>query len=421
MRSSLFDQDSREITRILLKLVSNLLMNPGIEKYRVVKPANKTISKLLTMYEKALDYLFLLGFVSVFENNEKRVVLRVDQEEPKQIETGMKVLKDFAKVLGVETKHIPNVSKYISYDFKQAAKELKNPTTKTAWANEFDHYQASTVSTNYFPQKGVGNMLMTERVEKLRLERLNIMSSAGIPERELKVYTSLKNFNVREFQKQVKQKSTRDDPAMEGGMNETSMISAANQALKAKNENRKIMKTRAMKEFEKLQNEKVYTKVLLRVHLPNRWTIEANFSPLETITDVFELITKEVFDPVEFKGLSEEIYFYSTPPKTIFMRTEWAKTLSDFKLAPASMIYMNWGKVDQRGRVVKSPTSSAFKVDYEKLINTQYVVNDVSSTKKAVIPKSQHLVKSKKTTKKAGTQPASKKKKLSKKPKWLDI
>ena len=115
MRAAIFDEDSREIVRVLLKLISNLLLNPGIPKFREIKTTNKVISRLLVMYPDTLDYLLLVGFEFAGQPKGAVILLDPSSENKSTVETALQVLKSFAKDIGLAQKDIPTVSIWRQY------------------------------------------------------------------------------------------------------------------------------------------------------------------------------------------------------------------------------------------------------------------------------------------------------------------
>lgn len=404
MRDQVFDIDAREIVRILLKLVSNLLIHPGDEKFRVVKPENKLISKMIAMYSNFLDYLILIGFQISPETSEIKYILDVKKETPLRVELGLKVLKEFAREIELPQKNIPAVDSYKSLDFK------KNQN------NSFDAYKSNTISTNPIAAKGDGNSLLEKKLANLRLERKEEMEKAGLPDRNIKVFPIMKNFNPRNFNKS-NATTNENINSQEEGLSDKNIIMAAGVSLIKKNEQNKKFSTKAMRDMEKLKNKKIFTKLVLRIQLPNRWVIELLMSPLETFDDLRKLIIEEVFNKEVYDTIGEPLYFFMTPPKTVFYGEDEKTNFDELRLVPAALIYLGFGFVDAKGKV---ESNSTVAVPIEKLIREEIVV-EVKPEDRIKIPKGKkvnvgNLMRSVKPK-----LNGSKKKTTSKKPKWFKL
>lgn len=399
LKESVAVEDCREVVRILMKLISNLMSNPGEAKYRVVKPENKTIMKLLDKYSNFMEYLRLIGFKATMKDNELKYILDVSDEEPLRVELCLRVLKTFARQNGLDESQIPKVESYSNINFKKSQK-----------TSGFDAYKSTSTSTNATPAKGNGNSVLEDKVQKLRSERKKEMESAGIPTRQLKVYPLMRNFNPNRFKKQ-------DTGNEDTALSDKQLSMRAGAAMIKKNRANEQFRTKAMRDLEKLQKSRVYTELILRIQLPNRWVIETHMSPLETFDDLRKLIIEQVFLSDVYNKLQAPIYFFKTPPKQIYHGEDADKIFDELSLAPASLIYLGFGFVDEKGKV-ESQLELATSI--ENLIKPELVV-EVKAEDRIKIPKGKKL-QVKKLVKSAKFGGGKKGKKNGvKKPKWLKL
>jgi len=100
--------------------------------------------------------------------------------------------------------------------------------------------------------------------------------------------------------------------------------------------------TKALRELEKIQSERIYNKILIRVRFPDKVTLQGCFHPRNTIADVFSWVNDCLHN--DYK-LEDEYKFelYTSPPKCIYDPLS-SSTLYDLHLVPAALLYLSWKK-----------------------------------------------------------------------------
>ena len=180
MRGELFDEDSKFIVGIMLKVVGNVIKFPGVEKYRDIKAANKSFLKCVQMYAPALGLLDIAGFEVKMVNMEERYYLDVMKEDPQRVEAVLKALKEMAKDLKIES--LPAVDKYKPGELEQTRSQRR------AMSSGFDPFKSNITSNSSLAVSDGGNQRMEDKVAKLEKKIEDQIKSAGIPERKLGVY-----------------------------------------------------------------------------------------------------------------------------------------------------------------------------------------------------------------------------------------
>ncbi|ELR23697.1 uncharacterized protein ACA1_073410 [Acanthamoeba castellanii str. Neff] len=147
-----------------------------------------------------------------------------------------------------------------------------------------------------------------------------------IPDRELRVLPPTdRPFNPKEFEvPESFYEATTDD------------YRVALQAIKANRmriEEETQMRTKEMKEKDRLRRIPKYRKTLIKVRFPNRVEVQATFHPLEKAQAVFDLIKSSLAHP------DRPFYLFTTPPKE---RVDLKRTLLSLVMVPAAIVYFSW-------------------------------------------------------------------------------
>lgn len=76
-------------------------------------------------------------------------------------------------------------------------------------------------------------------------------------------------------------------------------------------EKSQTFRTRARRELEELQRQRMYRRTTIRVHLPDRTIVQAYFGPRETVAAVMAVVREALQAP--FDTLS--FYLFKAPPR----------------------------------------------------------------------------------------------------------
>jgi hypothetical protein len=128
--------------------------------------------------------------------------------------------------------------------------------------------------------------------------------------------------------------------------------------------------TRAVRELQRSQRERVYARTLVRIRFPDRVCLQGFFHPRHTIADVYDWVRSSLNTdghthvPSVPTGARDTSLFelYTSPPRTVLhpcalppsssgtgRRDEEASssasaaTLSELRLVPAALIHLSWG------------------------------------------------------------------------------
>ena len=178
------------------------------------------------------------------------------------------------------------------------------------------------------------------RVEEL-MKRKETMESR-IPERCICVFHATginpRNFGERMYQNMMQQEDGLSvDSVLEEVEEKTDMAivkEVVARKQKRMEENQKF-RTKAKRDLELLESQRVYKRTTIRVHLPDRTIIQAYFAPRETIEDVMNVVRMALRS--EYRSLP--FYLFNAPPKVILRSDAQLRFL---RMVPAAMVYLGW-------------------------------------------------------------------------------
>lgn len=145
-----------------------------------------------------------------------------------------------------------------------------------------------------------------------------------VPQRNLLVFRSENGVNPRNFGVDVESKMMHpSDAAYSASSNASSsssscdtiedswLVSDVVERKKRVAESNAQLKTRAQRELEQLQRQRMYKRTTVRVHLPDSTVIQAYFAPRESIADVMAVVRTVLVGEAECLPF----YLFRTPPK----------------------------------------------------------------------------------------------------------
>lgn len=165
---------------------------------------------------------------------------------------------------------------------------------------------------------------MEKQVSELKEEQMKYETQ--IPERNVCIFRAENGFNPRNFGKSTYENMMKhhDD---ETPLNETPSISTMNEEVSDETLIKEVMqrkqkqrednlqfKTKAKRELESLQKQRMYKRTTIRVYFPDHTVLQAYFAPRETIEDVMKVI-QDAFQS-EYKGY--KFYLFNAPPKEMY-------------------------------------------------------------------------------------------------------
>lgn len=199
-----------------------------------------------------------------------------------------------------------------------------NTTTSTTSANTptntpvtpFDPTKSLVLKTVNLPEK---TTLLESQVQALQ-ERRNAFESE-VPERCVVVFRAENGVNPRNFGDAMYANMAKasDDAPEVGGVAGSSGDDASDDMLvkevlarkQKEQEKNQTFRTRARRELEELQRQRMYKRTTVRVHLPDRTIVQAYFGPRETVAAVMAVVREALQAPFDTLGF----YLFKAPPR----------------------------------------------------------------------------------------------------------
>lgn len=122
------------------------------------------------------------------------------------------------------------------------------------------------------------------------------------------------------------------------------------------------LETKSMREARERKEMKKYSKVVVRIHFPERLVLQGFFKPQETVETITEFVKSHLGDS------SEKFYLYTTPPKIVLK--DQKQTLYAAKLCPAAVVH--YGTSSQQDHHLSEDTRNRV----ETLLKAEDLVTD---------------------------------------------
>ena len=236
----------------------------------------------------------------------------------------LRTVQDFAtqEMRAVEA-NSPSVSPSVSAVVSSSAINSTNTSVNTPTTTSpntpvtpFDPTKSLVLKTVNLPEK---TTLLESEVQALQ-ERRNAFESE-VPERCVVVFRAEKGVNPRNFGDAMYANMARasDDAPEVGGMAGSSGEDAGDDMLvkevlarkQKEQEKSQTFRTRARRELEELQRQRMYRRTTIRVHLPDRTIVQAYFGPRETVAAVMAVVREALQAPFDALGF----YLFKAPPR----------------------------------------------------------------------------------------------------------
>ena len=154
------------------------------------------------------------------------------------------------------------------------------------------------------------------RVEELEAKMKSFEST--VPERNLFVFRAEHGVNPRNFGNDAYSNMMQhaDDVLPNESTSlpgDSSLITEIMERKKREMEQSRQLKTRAQRELEQLQRQRMYKRTTIRIHFPDSTIVQAYFAPLETVGDVMSVVRMVLV------GRAKDLPFYlfKAPPKEV--------------------------------------------------------------------------------------------------------
>lgn len=291
---------------IILKYIRNILDNPKEEKYRVISTQNKVFLQRVANINLAKDIMHSIGFI--FDSTDKsKLYLQTHQFEN-------------------ETDYLQNIQKLISKNI-----DMLTPKDSITPTDLFDPY--STIIHRNNPQPTRLPSKAESKVELFNKRRLQLEGLPEDVERLTKIIWPITSSSS------LSSSIISEATIPPEDVSDKSILS---QALSNKLKSMVVsedppLTTKAIRDLEKIERERVYSKTLISICFPDRIEIRGYFHPRHITRDIYEWIYSCFEDNLISKDSFE---LFQTPPKKVLVNGD--ETLFDSKLVPAAKLFLAW-------------------------------------------------------------------------------
>ena len=226
-------------------------------------------------------------------------------------------------VLDAQNLSIPLLTAVLDFITNEAS-ALDAVTSETPAASSFDPTKPLVLKTINLPGK---TTLLESQLQALQ-DRRNAFES-DVPERCVTVFRAENGVNPRNFGENTYANMTRasdDVESVEKEVVEKESVKKENimeeehdaallkeiMARKQKEmEKKQEFRTKAKRELDQLQKQRMYKRTTLRVYLPDKTVIQAYFAPRETVGAVMEVVRGALIEAYQ----QLPFYLFCAPPK----------------------------------------------------------------------------------------------------------
>jgi len=403
-----FDQVSGPAIITILKYIYNIIKYPDDSKYRTISTGNKAYIEKISNAKGVVMLLKVIGFSSVENSNPLSYVLNGDSSKiiPKLEQAELHLIEAMNKL------QIPEDDR----PKKQSVVPNRNQSIPI---NAFDPYKTAVIRNT--PQPYRVESEVDKKLALINKRRLELEGDPNSVERLTEVCMP-DDDNKGGHLKQ----SDDIDIDNTGEKSDSKIVARSIMNALKKSSDEAPLTTKAIRDLEKAQNEKVYSKTLIRIKFPDRVCVLGYFHPRHTTIDVYEWIYScLIFENVDMK--SKLLELYTSPPRFVLPLD---KSLLELQLVPAALIHVSWTKKGQEAltNLPSSTIGSYLKesilsksTDSEHSISIPSGEQLISSVKDSVMKidsiKDETTIDSNADNKDSSNQDDSSK---MKKPKWLN-
>ncbi len=342
MLSSNFDAILKIGLIAIMKYIVNIIAYPEDEKYRTINVTNKTFEEKILPIKGAIEFFYSLQFI---ESNTKGVpalvLINKSTNEISNIMFEAKKCLDNA----LDTLQVPE-------DERPSSKSITANTKNNMTMTSFDPYKPVIARTANQPPRT--ESITDKKLEELNIRRRKLEGNIENVVRQTLVLLPKVDGSVASIQEYLVDQGP--NPEDESSSNDSKIVAKSMMKKIVNSGQEAPLTTKAIRDLEKAQKERVFSQTLIRVKFPDRICIQGYFHPRNTMLDVYEWITECLIHiPVpitktavsvsknkqgEINDIPGNIFeLYTTPPKQIFLQN---KTLHDLKLVPAAIFHLAW-------------------------------------------------------------------------------
>lgn len=221
-------------------------------------------------------------------------------------------------VLDAQNLSIPLLTAVLDFITNEAS-ALDAVTSETPAASSFDPTKPLVLKTINLPGK---TTLLESQLQALQ-DRRNAFES-DVPERCVTVFRAENGVNPRNFGENTYANMTRASDDVESvekevvekesvkkEKNDAALLKEIMARKQKEMEKKQEFRTKAKRELDQLQKQRMYKRTTLRVYLPDKTVIQAYFAPRETVGAVMEVVRGALIEAYQ----QLPFYLFCAPPK----------------------------------------------------------------------------------------------------------
>lgn len=345
-----FDVVSRAAVIALVKYLLNILLHPHPtidSKYHVIKLDNKVLKEKILPAQGALSVLTAVGFI---EKKEKGVLQIVpDADNLKRVEEGVRQLQR-----AMDDLNIPE-------DDRSAIPPLPIVTSSPPPVIDFDPFKTIVIRPQGLPgpiSAAASQPSNTEvQVEQLKRKRAELEGNPSEILRNTQVFLPRTADDVSVLSDSKDKQEDSTDFSNDSGVSRAMMQKFLKR--EREEEEGKPLTTSALRELQKLTNEKVYSETVVRVRFPDKVEVVAHFHPRHTLKEVYlwlleqlsphllvEVGEGEGCEEVERRKVLQAMDLFElfiSPPRTSLLPAKIKTTTTAHR---STKIFVQWNESD---------------------------------------------------------------------------
>jgi len=377
-----FDVVTAPAVLTLCKYLVNILDNPSTEKYRRINTHNKAFQDKVSRVQGAIDFLLCVRFHFI----DGSLVLEQQEDEETLLRRALALLVGMMDSLEIPPEDRPTLRKPRNDDRKIEA--------------TFDPFKASILRTAPQPVRVGTNPHSSESLSRTDAQLIQLqkrrMELEGDP-------MGVDRSTLVVFPREEATAPVKSDFRTDEGIDTDS--SAISRAILQRviahtrpDNDGPPLTTKAIRDLQKAQRERVYSRTLIRIKFPDRVCVQAYFHPRNSSDDVYRWLSTCLRDDSSRMVTDERYSFelYLSPPRITLPLSEEKTggsclTLAELQLVPAAVVHLAWKAVD--GKTVDGCRGSYLQ---QHLVAEAQMGDDFSGNLNRPIefPTSQQLVQS---------------------------
>ena len=311
-----------ECITTLQAIVLNLLRFPREDKYRRIRLSNPAIARKIGRFAEAVRFLQASGFNSDGDS------LLLGEYNESSLKESLSELNTVAENLGFPSMEVEPT---LSFNPYQAQVSSTNPDLPRILSAEND------------PK------LIAQRMDLLRKQREETIKQMEV-NRNPQVMQISETGNLKEVLRRLEMMESERLAAKFGvgyrlgggtvqGPEEDEELGAAQALIRENEENSKFHSKRKV-QMTKLERQKSYGSVTIRVRFPDRYLLQGQFSSLESTQSIYSFVTQSLVTS------DRPFALYVAPPKQV-IESSPKRTLAEF--APATLFNFSWRDREETG------------------------------------------------------------------------